>query len=904
MKKNNRGFTLVELLAAIVILGILMVLGLPNLLNMLQNNKNKLYITDAQKLISQAELKMRANSSNIERPAEGDCLVFTLLYLDDGVFNTPPNEGKYLKDASYVVVKNNGNDLEYSVTLIEEMKKGGYKGVELTRNTNLESRSSLRYVKSFSKDEIVFVNDSEFDVDYLNSKLGTNYVGEIEVVYDKVDYTDVDVVVETHAPVIKSATITSTSNMVYNSLDATINVKVEDQDDATSDIRIYISRVSFEDALKSRGFEYGSEESFSYQMIFNQEDKGTTVSLFIVAKDTDNNLAKKVITYAIHNNEGPVIDVNNSSLSKSDDDSYNLSTAKLKLQVFDDLDNTSDLNVCMAEGNVASCSNYRKYRDVFGDGDTTLYTFNRNVCSLDGSKLFLTVFVKDSSDLVDSHVFEYTLYANAAPSLNNVVINSNSESFTDTQSLNVKVQIDASDDLTAKSDLDVTLSDGVNTKNVKYDPSSTIDYTFSGLYDGKNRNLVVSVTDSCGYTTTNRYRYMVYKNKAPVEESGSLKVQSKQNDNNLVLKDGTFTVLVEDDLDETYELVQKICYKINNSSVETCLSDYVPYEVSKDFSLNITEYAGQVFHMYSYIKDIYGEVVKTGIVDYTLYDDTNPSLNSVEAVMDSPIDENKVLLSLNVSDYLDTYSVCIMESYNEELVSSTPCSFVGSYSGDSKTNTIIKYTPSWNIEEKKQAISENNEDVYLYVSVKDSHENISDVKKVKVGLYEECNSLDLADTYYEYNPKTTAKISAELCNGKCYYKLSGDNSNNSIEITYTRKITYRDNFAANTKYCPSNNESGSSNVEEFKAHCDFKDCFYNTVNNNYQSKVIGTTSYKNVPWTLSVNGKIYICNSYYNQYLSSYDNGDELITLTKVSDKICKEAVDDGVYVYNNNSTS
>ena len=40
MKKNNKGFTLVELLAALVILGVLAVLALPTVVNMMGNSRD------------------------------------------------------------------------------------------------------------------------------------------------------------------------------------------------------------------------------------------------------------------------------------------------------------------------------------------------------------------------------------------------------------------------------------------------------------------------------------------------------------------------------------------------------------------------------------------------------------------------------------------------------------------------------------------------------------------------------------------------------------------------------------------------------------------------------------------------------------------------------------------------
>ena len=48
MRKNNKGFTLVELLAALIILGILSALAMPTVINMLSSSRDKLYVTDAR----------------------------------------------------------------------------------------------------------------------------------------------------------------------------------------------------------------------------------------------------------------------------------------------------------------------------------------------------------------------------------------------------------------------------------------------------------------------------------------------------------------------------------------------------------------------------------------------------------------------------------------------------------------------------------------------------------------------------------------------------------------------------------------------------------------------------------------------------------------------------------------
>ena len=81
--KNKKGFTLVELLAAIVILGLLITFAFPTITRMVFKSREKIYIADAQKLVAQAEYRLRANNSEIEKPDPGNCIVLSLLYLDN-----------------------------------------------------------------------------------------------------------------------------------------------------------------------------------------------------------------------------------------------------------------------------------------------------------------------------------------------------------------------------------------------------------------------------------------------------------------------------------------------------------------------------------------------------------------------------------------------------------------------------------------------------------------------------------------------------------------------------------------------------------------------------------------------------------------------------------------------------
>ena len=86
---NERGFTLVELMATILIIGVVMAVTIPNVTGIFNQGKLTTYGEDAKKLRNTAEYLYRGDSSIDRLVDNGDCIVFSFKYLDNDEFKPP-----------------------------------------------------------------------------------------------------------------------------------------------------------------------------------------------------------------------------------------------------------------------------------------------------------------------------------------------------------------------------------------------------------------------------------------------------------------------------------------------------------------------------------------------------------------------------------------------------------------------------------------------------------------------------------------------------------------------------------------------------------------------------------------------------------------------------------------------
>ena len=148
--RNDKGFTLVELLATLAILAIIMGIAIPNVLSTLEKNRKTTYLEDAKKLVTLAEYEFNKDE---ELTVDSGCVRINLSYLDKTDLERGPNDGEYDTTNSYVIINydDENHKYKYKVQLVENLNSGGTKGIGERIIDDLNAEGAITHSEYFKE---------------------------------------------------------------------------------------------------------------------------------------------------------------------------------------------------------------------------------------------------------------------------------------------------------------------------------------------------------------------------------------------------------------------------------------------------------------------------------------------------------------------------------------------------------------------------------------------------------------------------------------------------------------------------------------------------------------------------------------------------------------------------------
>ena len=118
--KNKKGFTLIEILAAIIILGVVLLIGVSAISDYIESSRKSSLIATANSYIEEVR-GLRATDSLVQSPKNAEALLIPLSEIEiDGNNDLKTPYGNIILEKSYVIVENENEDFNYYISILDD----------------------------------------------------------------------------------------------------------------------------------------------------------------------------------------------------------------------------------------------------------------------------------------------------------------------------------------------------------------------------------------------------------------------------------------------------------------------------------------------------------------------------------------------------------------------------------------------------------------------------------------------------------------------------------------------------------------------------------------------------------------------------------------------------------------
>ena len=160
--KKKKGFTLIEVLTAVIILGVVGLIGISAITDYIEMSRKSAFVATANSYIEEVR-SLKANDSLVQEPKNTEALLIPISEIEiDGNKNLETPYGNIITEKSYIIIENKNNDFNYYVAILDDTGHA-----IILENSNKLNVNSIK-LESNENSELKEINSIKENLEYVD----------------------------------------------------------------------------------------------------------------------------------------------------------------------------------------------------------------------------------------------------------------------------------------------------------------------------------------------------------------------------------------------------------------------------------------------------------------------------------------------------------------------------------------------------------------------------------------------------------------------------------------------------------------------------------------------------------------------------------------------------------------